>query len=337
MAEQASGNAPRQGADTGSLSVLPIAKVSRAGLRALLDLECDEWLDRLGWDFTDVAGLMAEAVVHGVLRGTALVAGAETAGIAVYTSESRRCLIGEIFVAPAYRSPETMGLLVHSMLEAMPGKDRRKRIESQSVVFEAGGADEVFAAAGFERSPRSYLVADSAEVALSGRIRSQGRISLRSWLDSDFGPASEIVYASYKGSVDAVANSGYRTRVGCADLVDALTEGVWCGHFDPAMAHVAVDEATGRMCGVAIASRISPSVAHIGQISVLPSYQGRGVGRALVEGVLTGARLAEIRTVTLAVTLANERALHLYESCGFRRTVDFPVYYRDALGASVRS
>jgi ribosomal protein S18 acetylase RimI-like enzyme len=329
MAEHASGEMVRARPRDTALSTVPIAKVSRAGLRRLLVAESAEWMSRLGWEFTDVADLIVEAVSHGVLKGMALVDD-DVVGIAVYTTESRRCLIGEVYVEPSRRSPAALRMIVDAMLGAMPAKDRRKRVESQSIVFDSAGADEAFEDAGFARAARAYLVADVETAPASASLRSTGRLKLRSWLDTDFGAASEIVHASYKGSVDAVANSGYRTREGCADLVDALTEGVWCGRFDPAMTQIAVDAATGRTCAVAIVSKISDGVAHIGQISVFPTYQGRGVGRALVEGVLAGARLARYASVSLAVTLANERALHLYETCGFRRAVEFPVYFRDS-------
>ena len=52
---------------------------------------------------------------------------------------------------------------------------------------------------------------------------------------------------------------------------------------------------------------------------VAPACRGRGIGRALVEAVLTHAQAApRTRVVQLRVTASNAPALRLYASCGFR-------------------
>jgi ribosomal protein S18 acetylase RimI-like enzyme len=51
---------------------------------------------------------------------------------------------------------------------------------------------------------------------------------------------------------------------------------------------------------------------------VLPPFQGRGIGRRLVEAVLEQARSTQgTQVVQLKVTGSNTSALRLYESCGF--------------------
>jgi ribosomal protein S18 acetylase RimI-like enzyme len=328
MAERAATDPPSDERRDVALTAVPIGKVPRSGLRRLLARENAEWLERLGWDFSEVAALIVEAVSHGVLRGVALLDSDEPVALAVYTVESRRCLIGEIFCDPRYRGVETGRALVSALFQHMPRAHARKRIETQSIVFDSRGVDEAFAEAGFATVRRCYMEAAADAAPGAGTLRSSGRISVRSWVDFDYGRVAEIIFLAYKGTTDVVVNSGYRTREGCVDLLDALTDSVWCGKFDPTITQVALDASTGKACGVAIASRISASVAHMGQVSVLPGYQGRGVGRALVEGVLAEARAAGLRRVTLAVTLANENAVRLYHSCGFRSTLEFPVFFR---------
>ena len=112
--------------------------------------------------------------------------------------------------------------------------------------------------------------------------------------------------------------------------MDALVSSAWCGTFDAELTQVAVDRATGRVCGVAVASTISDVAGHLGQISVLPDYQGMGVGRELVSRALSVGRGAGFAALTLAVTDDNDPAIHLYRSCGFRPVLAFPVFYRDA-------
>ncbi len=53
---------------------------------------------------------------------------------------------------------------------------------------------------------------------------------------------------------------------------------------------------------------------------VLREFNGRGIGRALIQAVLDVARATpEIFVVELTVTESNAAALQLYESCGFVR------------------
>ena len=51
---------------------------------------------------------------------------------------------------------------------------------------------------------------------------------------------------------------------------------------------------------------------------VAPDYQGRGIGRALVDVLLAEARADRIERVLLTVTDGNVGAQALYERCGFQ-------------------
>jgi ribosomal protein S18 acetylase RimI-like enzyme len=52
---------------------------------------------------------------------------------------------------------------------------------------------------------------------------------------------------------------------------------------------------------------------------VLPEHRRQGVGRALLETVISRATELGVRQVNLSVTHANKAAVRLYESCGFER------------------
>lgn len=53
-----------------------------------------------------------------------------------------------------------------------------------------------------------------------------------------------------------------------------------------------------------------------------PAWQGRGVGRALMTAAIERARTAGARAVSLDVVWGNDRARRLYESLGFRATLE---------------
>ncbi len=70
--------------------------------------------------------------------------------------------------------------------------------------------------------------------------------------------------------------------------------------------------------GAAATSRLSASNGHVCQVSVAPEWQGRGLGRGLVERACQAFAAEGLTTASLSVTLANRRALQLYEQLGFR-------------------
>src|SRR5579859_1279091 len=59
------------------------------------------------------------------------------------------------------------------------------------------------------------------------------------------------------------------------------------------------------------------SNCHISDLAVAKAYEGRGVGRALLEHAETWAREHRCQLVTLAVFPGNERARAVYESAGY--------------------
>jgi ribosomal protein S18 acetylase RimI-like enzyme len=63
------------------------------------------------------------------------------------------------------------------------------------------------------------------------------------------------------------------------------------------------------------------------KLYVLPRHHGAGVGRALIEHVVTRARAAGCGAVTLNVNRGNASAIRAYERCGFsiRDRGDFPI------------
>jgi RimJ/RimL family protein N-acetyltransferase len=85
------------------------------------------------------------------------------------------------------------------------------------------------------------------------------------------------------------------------------------------LAHKAVLD--GKLVGmVTIVRGHRPRFRHTGTLglSVQRAVWGLGVGRALAEAALAGARELGLRRVTLYVRADNERAIRLYEALGFR-------------------
>ena len=69
------------------------------------------------------------------------------------------------------------------------------------------------------------------------------------------------------------------------------------------------------------------SHAHIARLAVLPAFQRRHLGLALVEDALRHFNQAWIREITVNTQADNFRSLNLYHQLGFRQTNDrFPIF-----------
>lgn len=66
---------------------------------------------------------------------------------------------------------------------------------------------------------------------------------------------------------------------------------------------------------------------HVNNLAVHPRWRGRGLGRALLRGVMAAAAAQGIRRATLEVRRSNTAALRLYEGEGFSIVGVRPNYY----------
>lgn len=69
--------------------------------------------------------------------------------------------------------------------------------------------------------------------------------------------------------------------------------------------------------------------AHLLNICVAPEYQGRGIGRRLLEAMMEQARRYKADTVFLEVRPSNSPALTLYRTAGFAQVGYRKEYYPD--------
>lgn len=68
--------------------------------------------------------------------------------------------------------------------------------------------------------------------------------------------------------------------------------------------------------------------AELYNISVDPIYQGRGIGRLLLNHMLTRSQTLPVERVCLEVRVSNERAINLYQSVGFKQVGVRKGYYQ---------
>lgn len=90
---------------------------------------------------------------------------------------------------------------------------------------------------------------------------------------------------------------------------------------------VAVEE-NGSVVGYAN-FRIVADEGEIERVAVHPDFRRRGYGRKLMEAMVEYSRKKGVRDMTLDVRVNNEKAINLYESCGFSEEGRRKDYYRE--------
>lgn len=308
------------------IKIVEIAQADLAGLEKLFDEECAEWLVLLEWDYQGPSMLIRDVARQRQLSGFVAMSGNVAAGFAYYVIEGSRCSIGDIYVSNTSRGIGIDREMALAVLDRLDRFARVRRIESQCVGVGNCAADLLFQERGFERLERCYMLTGLLSRQYYDVSPEPVGISIRPWKEDDFAQAARIIHRSYRGTHDRLVNSQYRSEQGCAELLTILTDHIWCGDFLPQVSCVA-SSPSGTLAGVLIASRVARGVGHIGQISVHPAHQGRGIGRSLIENALREFNRQGFQSVTLAVTSANTNAMHLYQSCGFRPLHTFPVFY----------
>lgn len=308
--------------------IIPIADADLGSLEGLFDEECAEWLGLLKWDYKGASMLIRDVARQRQLSGFVAMSGGEVIGFAYYVIEGSRCSIGDIYITKPWRGTGVDREMATAVLDNLDRIRRLRRIESQCVGIDNDGSDALFRERGFERLERSYMLKDLGGEEERSCSADLPDISIRPWRQGDFDQAARVVHRSYRGKHDSRVNSQYKTVQGCAELLTILTDHFWCGDF-LREASVAAVRPTGALAGVLIASRVASGVGHLGQISVHPAHQSRGIGRRMIETSLSEFRRRAYKSVSLAVTTANTSAFHLYESCGFRTIHTFPVFYRE--------
>ncbi|MFJ4206991.1 ribosomal protein S18-alanine N-acetyltransferase [Paenarthrobacter sp. NPDC089675] len=95
-----------------------------------------------------------------------------------------------------------------------------------------------------------------------------------------------------------------------------------------------VAEAAGEIIAYAGLMCIEP-IADVQTIAVVPEFEGRGIGSAILTELIAEARRRRAADVLLEVRADNPRAQHLYLRFGFEQIHVRPRYYRDGTDALI--
>jgi ribosomal protein S18 acetylase RimI-like enzyme len=134
--------------------------------------------------------------------------------------------------------------------------------------------------------------------------------------------------SAHVSGIDSRMNDLYRSAEGCRSLLTSVLRHRGCGSAILDVSSVARDPSTDRAAAFAVVTETSPRQAHLAQLAVAPEYQGRGLGRRVLERVIERLEHTGYEGLSLMVSRENHRALDLYRSMGFELTLAFPVFSR---------
>ena len=96
-----------------------------------------------------------------------------------------------------------------------------------------------------------------------------------------------------------------------------------------------VFEEGGKVRGFLAGSLAYDTEARILMLAVHPDFQGRGMGRALLENFVSLCNSSGVRRIYLEVRVSNERAINFYLMHGFSRGSLYPGYYENGEDALI--
>jgi ribosomal protein S18 acetylase RimI-like enzyme len=293
-------------------------------LEPLLRREIEVWERRFHWDFRMSADLLRRFVQLQSLYGYALVSGKEVIGYSYYVSESHKGLIGDFYLREEYSTSANEMMLLGATVQRMMLSAGVKRIESQLMLLRTPLTQPLPFVQYLTRYDRGFMeIGRDAIPALAARDP-EFRVTFQGWAERHQEEIAHLVSASYRGHVDSEINDQYRTIPGARHFLMNIVKYPGCGTFSPSCSVVAIDDRSGRVCGVCLASMVSENSGHITQLCVLPAIRGARLGYELLRHSLRRLAEAGCATVSLTVTSSNTGAIRLYESIGFRTKSTFP-------------
>ncbi len=306
-----------------NLTLLPLSHAERKQVMALMDEEVRAWRSELGWDYSPVKQVLISFMDQNLLPGYVACDGEKALGYGYFLIHRNKGVIGTLYVSECESAQEVANRILAKSIEALIDQSKIERIESQLFPFHRLSLSSPFLHQGFANYPRVYLELDLVSYHPDLDSVQDGAIS--QWDSRFVTQAAWIVQKSYEKELDAVICEDYCTVAGCEGYLRSLLANPGCGVFIPEASFMGWDHG-GKPNGFVLTSCISKAGAMIPQISILPTYQGLGLGGALMGKTLRTLKAAGYRKVSLTVTRENTRALEWYQRLGFRVRKDFCAY-----------
>ena len=312
------------------MQIVDLRQLSSWQLEPLLAEEAQQWREELRWDYRASTELIKKFIDARSLTGSAIMEDGRPVGYAFYVLEDHKGLVGGLFVSPKYSQQELSRQLLTDTLTTLNGIPKLERVEAQLIPF-GYQLDSVLNEYGFRLYMRQFMIArldsvigESFDVP-TGLIREGpgAGLILERWDHRYFDPCARLIQLAYANHVDGEINDQYRSESGALRFLKNIIILPGCGQFQPEASFILKAPHANHLVGVVLNSRVAEGVGHTTQICAMPGYQGRGLGRRLMEASLRALRVRHFNTVSLTVTSGNERAVLLYEKLGFQTVKKF--------------
>ena len=304
--------------------IVELTSLLPGALDGLFQREIQIWERRFQWDFRPSADLLRRFVQMRSLYGYALVAGNEVVGYSYYVCEGKKGLIGDFYVREDYASTANELTLLGATVQGLMRTAGVRRIESQLMLLNAPPSLRLPFSQHLARYDRCFMeIHTEGLVALKPRTP-EVKATFHPWAERFSEEVAHLVSAAYRGHVDSEINDQYRTIPGARHFLMNIIRYPGCGIFAPQSTLVAVDDHSGRVCGVCLTSKVSEHSGHVTQLCSLPAVRGAKLGYELLRQTLKRLADTGCSTVSLTVTSSNVGAIRLYESVGFRSHSRFP-------------
>ena len=305
--------------------IVDLRRLSARELDPLLAEETASWHDELEWDFEKSADLVRRFVDLRALNGHALLEDGRAIGYLYYVLEDNKGLVGDLYIERASRTVERENALLEPALAAMTANPQIRRIESQLLMLHYAPNRPVPRPECVKCYERNFMRIDLTSARLAeGRVRRP--MYMDKWNDHYQDQAAQLIAEAYFGHVDSRINDQYRSTLGARRFLYNIVQYPGCGTFFRPASCLAFDPGSGRICGVSLASLVSPETGHITQICVSPAVRGTGIGHALLRHSLQALYDSGCTSASLTVTAANKDAVALYERVGFTTIRKFAAY-----------
>jgi ribosomal protein S18 acetylase RimI-like enzyme len=259
------------------------------------------------------------------LNGSALVEDGQVTGYMYYVLEEDKGLIGDLYVCRKQRTVECENLLISAALDAVMNAPGVARIEAQLLMLSHDPARTVPRTDCLNVFDRNFMRIDLKRAVLGkGNVRRP--MYVERWSDHYHDAAAQLIAAAYAGHIDSRINDQYRTTAGARRFLHNIVQYPGCGAFYRPASLVAFEGMTGRLCGLSLASLLTPESGHLTQICVSPAVRGTGIGHELMRQSLLTLREVGCTSASLTVTAANEDAVALYGRVGFETIRRFPAF-----------
>ncbi|HTZ57595.1 MAG TPA: GNAT family N-acetyltransferase [Acidobacteriaceae bacterium] len=318
------------------LEILDLRHFTASNLKPVLEAESLAWNQRLHWDFHPSANLLLQYLDSRLLPGYVAIENGRICGYVFCVYEGEKALVGDVFAVPSAGNPELAAdverRLLEHMIELLQNSPGVERIESQLLLRPHGTHAETLRNSGFQIYERLFMELELGSAKSLERSRNGGfeGLELRSWRDSDFSAAGQLIAHAYEGHLDGIINDQYRSVAGSLRFLHNIVRFPGCGQFDPTASRVLVYRGKEEMLALLLCSRVREDVGHVTQICVNRRYRRRGLGAWLLSECSRALRSHGFQALTLTVTRQNSEAVALYHRSGFvtRQTFDAMVWER---------